>query len=114
MALHVGVSERCDGHELDHPVALERGHQAADALGEGGRVHLELLVVDVNVVQAVLRDDASHRGHNVLDPRVDGDDVEEDRAVVHGTTVETDGHPHIRVALLDAGRASTPSPARRC
>jgi len=103
MALHVGVAVRRDGRELDHAVALERGHQAADALGEGRRVRLELLVVDVDAVQVVLVDDAGQGGDGVLDPGLHGGDVEVHRPVVHGGAAEADGHPHVRVALLDAG-----------
>jgi len=103
MALHVGVVERRDGRELDHAAALERRHQAADALGEGGRVDLELLVVDVDAVEVVLLDDAGEGGDGVLDPRVDGGDVEEHRAAVHGGAAEADGDPHVGVALLDGG-----------
>jgi hypothetical protein len=103
MALHVGVVERGDGREADHPVALERGDQAADALGEGGRVGLELLVVDVDAVQVVLLDDGGQGGDGVLDPGVDRGDVEEHRAVVHGGAADADGHPHVGVALLDGG-----------
>jgi len=103
MALHAGVVERRDRREADHPVALERRHQAADALGEGGRVGLELLVVDVDAVQVVLLDYAGEGGDGVLDPRVDGGDAEEHRAAAHGGAAEADGHPHVRVALLDGG-----------
>lgn len=101
MALDLGVAEGRDGGELDHPLGLEHRDEAADALGEGVRVDLELLVVDVDAVQVVVLDDAGEGLDSVVYPRVDGGDVEEDRAVVHGGAAHADGHPHVGVALLD-------------